>query len=128
MVHSQEKVNMTEPTHWTEPPTDNSVLDITNNGATIRMSVGDKRLVRLIGNATTGYAWRIVKMDGSSVKPDDKWHYKLKDPILMGSGGYFEREFEALSPGQTEVYFVYDPVAEPFPIGYYYYLRFDVRK
>lgn len=113
---------------WTEPPPDTTVIDNQMNGSTIIMKVGDKRKVVLTGNATTGYAWRIVKMEGQSVRPDEKWQYKLKFPVLTGSGGYFQREFEAVQPGMTDVYFIYDPVADPIRFGYYYFLRFDVRQ
>lgn len=113
---------------WTEPPEDWTIIDNKMNGSTITMKVGEKRKVVLSGNATTGYAWRIVKIDGTSVQPDEKWHYKLKFPVLTGSGGYFQREFEAIQPGVTDVYFIYDPVADPIRFGYYYFLRFDVRQ
>ena len=113
---------------WTEPPPDLTTIDNQMNGSTIVMKVGEKRKVLLSGNATTGYAWRIVKMEGESVKPDQKWQYKLKFPFLTGSGGNFQREFEAVQPGITDVYFIYDPVAEPIRFGYYYFLRFDVRQ
>lgn len=113
---------------WTEPPPDLTIIDNDMNGSTIVMKVGEKRKVFLSGNATTGYAWRIVKMDGESVKPDAKWQYKLKFPFLTGSGGNFQREFEAVQPGITDVYFIYDPVADPIRFGYYYFLRFDVRQ
>lgn len=112
---------------WTEAP-DRTIIDNQMNGSTIMMKVGEKRKVALSGNATTGYAWRIVKIDGTSVQPDEKWHYKLKFPVLTGSGGYFQREFEAIQPGVTDVYFIYDPVADPIRFGYYYFLRFDVRQ
>lgn len=111
---------------FTEPPIDSTIIDDEMNGETVLMKVGEKRKVLLSGNATTGYAWRIVKMDGNSVKTDMKWRYKIKFPFLIGSGGYFQREFEAIEPGMTDVYFIYDPVAEP-RMGYYFYLRFDVR-
>jgi len=111
---------------FTEPPIDNTIIDDEMNGGTIYMKVGEKRKVMLSGNATTGYAWRIVKIDGNSVKTDVKWRYKIKYPFMIGSGGYFQREFEAIEPGMTDVYFIYDPVAEP-QTGYYFYLRFDVR-
>lgn len=113
---------------YTEPPPDPTVIDHRMNGSTIVMKVGEKRKVVLAGNATTGYAWRIVKTEGSSVQPDEKWQYKLKTPVLTGSGGYFQREFEAVEPGVTDVYFIYDPVANPIRFGYYYFLRFDVRQ
>lgn len=115
-------------TDWTPQPTDNMVVVSDEmNGSTIQMKVGEKRRVALSGNATTGYAWRIVKIDGGSVIPDPKWRYKPKYPLLIGSGGYFQIEFKAVKPGLADVYFIYDPVAEPRPLGYYYFLRFDVR-
>lgn len=107
---------------------DTTLIRNEENGSTIVMRVGEKRKVVLSGNATTGYAWRIVKMEGGSVRPDEKWHYQATLPFLTGSGGYFQREFEAVQPGLTEVYFIYDPVADPIRFGYYYYLCFDVRQ
>lgn len=112
---------------WTEPPIDTTLIRNGENGSTIVMRVGEKRKVALSGNATTGYAWRIVKMEGGSVRPDEKWHYQAQPPFLTGSGGQFLREFEAVQPGLTEVYFIYDPVSNPVRFGYYYFLRFDVR-
>lgn len=102
------------------------MVDDDMNGSTIRMRVGDTISMLLSGNATTGYGWRIVKMEGVSVRTDARWHYELKQPFLIGSGGYFKRRFEAIQPGQTDVYFIYDPVSDP-RMGYDYYLRFDVR-
>lgn len=115
------------PWEITEPPFDNTIIDDEMNGGTVIMKVGEKRKVLLSGNATTGYAWRIVKMEGNSVKTDTKWRYKIKLPFLIGSGGYFQREFEAVEPGMTDVYFIYDQVSEPIPMNYSFYLRFDVR-
>jgi len=113
----------------TVPPLDTTtIIDNKMNGATIVMKVGETSKVVLPGNATTGYAWRIVKMEGSSVRPDAQWNYQLKFPVLTGSGGVFQRQFEAVQPGLTDVYFIYDPVAEPIRFGYYYFLRFDVRE
>lgn len=109
----------------TEEPNIKDIIDIDMNGLTIMMKVGEKRKILLPGNATTGYAWRIVQMDGTSVQADSKWRYKPKFPYLMGSGGYFQQEFLAIEQGQTNVYFIYDPVADP-QLGYYYYLQFDV--
>lgn len=109
----------------TKPPLDN-IIDMDKNGSTILMKVGEKTKLILPGNATTGYAWRIVKIEGTSIKPDAKWQYKMQFPFLMGSGGYFQREFYAQEAGITDIYFIYDAVAEP-QLGYYYYLQFDVR-
>lgn len=107
----------------TQPPGDMIYDDM--NGSTIEMRVGETRKLLLPGNATTGYRWRIVRLDGTSVSSPRKWKYRLSSPFLMGSGGYFQKEFIAVEPGTTEVYLIYDPVAEP-QLGYYFYLRFDV--
>lgn len=109
----------------TEPPQDPTMIYDDMNGATISMKIGEKKKLLLPGNATTGYHWRIVKMEGTSVSSPSKWKYRLSFPYLMGSGGYFQKEFIAVQPGTTEVYLIYDPVAEP-QLGYYFYLRFDV--
>lgn len=111
------------------PRTSTSIpqIDDDMNGATIQMRVGGKADLVLSGNATTGYAWRIVKMEGVSVASlGTKWHYELKQPFLIGSGGYFKRQFQAIQPGITDVYLIYDPVSDP-QMGYDYFLQFDVR-
>ena len=109
----------------TPPPDDPTMIYDDMNGATIQMKVGEKKKLLLPGNATTGYHWRIVRMEGNSVSSPTKWKYRLAYPFLMGSGGYFQKEFIAVETGTTEVYLIYDPVAEP-QLGYYFYLRFDV--
>lgn len=108
-----------------EPSWMKNAIDENMNGATITMKVGEKRNVILSGNATTGYAWRIVSMDGGSVKTEHKWKYHVQYPYLTGSGGYFQWEFNAVELGKTDVYFIYDAVADP-QMGYYYYLKFNV--
>lgn len=120
--------NTTEPAH-TQPPAQEEqppFLGIDQNGSTIPMKVGETISVSLPGNATTGYMWRIVRMDGGSVQANPRWQYRLEKPVLVGSGGMFDNAFRAVQPGQTEVYFLYDPVADP-QLGYDYFLRFDVR-
>lgn len=109
----------------TQTPEDPTMIYDDMNGSTVEMRVGEKRKLLLPGNATTGYRWRIVSLDGKSVSSPHKWKYRLSSPFLMGSGGYFQKEFIAVEPGTTEVYLIYDPVAEP-QLGYYFYLRFDV--
>lgn len=117
------RTSLLDPT--SETPTPMDIIDYDMNGAMITIHVGDKRKVLLAGNATTGYRWRIVKMEGDSVRTTGKWKYRPSFPFLVGSGGYFQFEFEALQQGMTDVYFIYDPVAEP-QLGYYFYLRFQV--
>ena len=114
----------------TKPPTEvvareTGVVDEEMNGATVGMRVGEVREVALRGNATTGYAWRIVGVEGGSVVPEGKWQYKVSFPFLTGSGGYFQHRFRAVEPGQTDVHMTYDPVSEPQP-GYSYFIRFVV--
>lgn len=112
----------------TEPPiSPEQMIGDEMNGKVINMKIGEKKLVSFKGNATTGYTWRIVKIEGKSVKPDNKWHYQPGLPFLVGSGGYFQRGFEAVDAGLTDVFFIYEPVAEPITMNYSYYLRFDVR-
>lgn len=114
----------------TRPPTEvvareTGVVDEEMNGATVRMNVGEVRKVALRGNATTGHAWRVVRVEGKSVVPDGDWKYNISFPFLTGSGGYFQRRFRAVAPGQTDVYMTYDPVSEP-QTGYSYFIRFVV--
>lgn len=110
----------------TIPPEQDTNITMEMNGATIIMKVGEKRKLLLPGNATTGYAWRIVRQDGNSIETDSKWRYKAEFPFLMGSGGYFQQEIIAKELGITDMYFIYDPVAEP-QLGYSYFLQINVQ-
>lgn len=107
------------------PPTAADIVGEEMNGKTVAMRVGDVKSVVLRGNATTGYAWRVVRVDGGSVVADGKWEYKVSFPFMTGSGGFFLRRFRAVAPGQTDVYMTYDPVSEPQG-GYSYVVRFTV--
>lgn len=109
----------------TPPAGKTDVADEETHMRTVGMRVGEVRDVALRGNATTGYAWRIVSVEGGSVVPEGKWRYKVSFPFLTGSGGYFQHRFRAVEPGQTDVRMIYDPVSEPQP-GYSHVMRFIV--
>jgi len=134
MITAEPEEEEEEPSHpgativLTKPPiSPEQMIGDEMNGRIIVMKIGEKKWISFKGNATTGYAWRIVKIEGNSVKPNEKWHYQPGFPLLVGSGGYFQREFEAVEAGLTDVFFIYEPVAEPIRMNYSYYLRFDVR-
>jgi predicted secreted protein len=110
----------------TVSPAQDTNITMEMNGATIIMKVGEKRKLQLPGNATTGYAWRIVNQEGNSIETNSKWHYKAEFPFLMGSGGYFQKELIAKELGVTVLYLIYDAVAEP-QLGYSYFLQFNVQ-
>lgn len=106
------------------------VLPITEKmkGHTISMRVGDRRKLELEGNATTGYAWRVSGMDGTSICMEGgcRLEYRASEPLLVGSGGKYETMVKAVEPGMTDVYFAYDRSWERQKT-HSIYMRFDVR-
>jgi inhibitor of cysteine peptidase len=57
------------------------------NGGIITISVGEKVLVRLDENPTTGYAWNATVPKRLAVEYD---RYVASNPTLIGAGGYHE--------------------------------------
>lgn len=127
-VSSVEVQKLTTTTSLTPLPfsTPTPLLTLEMNGSTIILTVGEKRKLQLPGNATTGYAWRIVNQEGDSIQTSSKWRYKLDPTSLVGSGGYFQKELIATEIGVTVLYLIYDAVAEP-QLGYSYFLQFNVQ-
>lgn len=83
-------------------------LTALNHGKTIVAAVGEKIIVTLSGNATTGFAWSLAKLDGQSVKQTGKAEYVPDDAKgKVGVGGKYTFTFEAAKAGKTALNFEY---------------------
>ncbi len=84
-------------------------LTALNHGKTIAAVVGQKIVVTLSGNPTTGFSWNLSKLDGASVKQVGKMEYVQDDAAKgkVGVGGKFTFTFEATKAGKSALNFEY---------------------
>ena len=73
-------------------------LNSTSNGKIVTIPVGERVLVRLSENPTTGYTWNATASKGLAVISDI---YTAPDSALMGAAGYHEW---ILSPKTVDTY------------------------
>jgi inhibitor of cysteine peptidase len=71
------------------------------NGTTVHVKAGDTLRVSLPGNPSTGYTWRVVKVDRRVLKPAG-YVFKPSGP-RPGAGGVETRRFTALEAGTTRL-------------------------
>ncbi len=76
------------------------------NGQTIELTTGQKLQIKLVGNPTTGFNWDVSEIDESVIKQSGEAEYK-SDSNLIGSGGMFTYNFEAVQPGVTTLKLIY---------------------
>lgn len=97
----------------------------TDKGKEIKATPGKKIEIRLKGNATTGYQWRLVESKTDVIKPDGKETYITDkyEPPRVGSGGVFVFKFVTVKPGKAAIKLEYvrpwekdKPPAEKFSV------------
>lgn len=98
-----------------------------SSGKKIAVPAGQTFVVRLPGNATTGYMWALAKIDGPAVEQVGKDEY-IPDPPpggkpLTGSGGVSVFTFKAAKAGAATISLEYkrswekdQPPAEKFSV------------
>lgn len=91
------------------PKSDTLELSIANNSNTVTVAKGKDVVIRLAGNPTTGYSWKIGRITGEAVKAQDEPSYEAdKHPKgLVGSGGTFVFKLQASQTGTSTVGLVY---------------------
>ncbi len=88
----------------TKPAADAIKLTAMNHGKSVSAAVGQKIIVTLSGNPTTGFNWALTKIDGPSVKESGKMEYVQDDAKgKVGVGGKFTFTFEAVKAGKSTV-------------------------
>jgi len=78
------------------------------NGSSVALQRGNRLVVSLKGNATTGYAWKVRSVDKSVLKPLGVAYVQNPNPKhLLGVGGVYRLPFKALARGTTVLKLVY---------------------
>jgi inhibitor of cysteine peptidase len=83
-------------------------VGLSANGKTEVLHPGDVLVVSLPGNPTTGFSWRLRKVDRAVLKLTSSAYIPNKtSPPKVGSGGKFVFRFRALVEGRTPLRLVY---------------------
>lgn len=90
----------------TEDQEESEVVDISESSDVINTKKGDKFLVVLESNPTTGYSWE-VNVDSNYIQLDDKSFNSESSEGMVGVGGNETFNFTALESGNTEITFSY---------------------
>lgn len=80
------------------------VLTEADNGRSIELSVGDVLQIRLFENPTTGYRWRIERIEHSILTERDVTSEKSDAPV-PGAGRYIIFVLNAEHVGATQLHF-----------------------
>ena len=75
-------------------------------GRQIELAVGEKMLVTLDSNPTTGYQWEVAEIDEAVLKQQGT-EYDADSSQLVGSGGEETFTFEAVGAGETTLTLIY---------------------
>ncbi len=79
-----------------------------DDAARITLREGDRFMVLLAGNPTTGYSWAEAGAnDGSVLRPSDDVGYRATSDLL-GSGGFFIFRYWAVGAGTQDLRFDYE--------------------
>jgi inhibitor of cysteine peptidase len=76
-----------------------------DNAKTLHLDLHKTAVISLAGNATTGYSWSVVKMDGTALEQVGAVEYvpDRSRPGMVGSGGTSVATFRAVKAGQSTV-------------------------
>jgi inhibitor of cysteine peptidase len=73
----------------------------------VEMSRGDKLILHLEANPSTGYQWQVDTMNGDLLDWVDGPSFVPSAPSMVGSGGTSSFGFNALREGRTSLRLVY---------------------
>ncbi len=82
------------------------MIDETMNGEAIELENGEKFIISLPGNPTTGYNWELINYDDQIIRLVGEPDFQ-PDSRALGAGGMFFFTFEAINPGETTVALFY---------------------
>jgi inhibitor of cysteine peptidase len=77
------------------------------DGSQVELAVGERLVVRLDGNPSTGYTWEVQEGAGTVLAQIGEAEFEGSDPALDGSGGTLTLTFEAARAGTTTLVLVY---------------------
>ena len=87
-------------------------LDEHANGEVVHAHVGDRMVVTLKANASTGYAWRLLSA-GAPVLRLDSTHYAPASQTTLGSPGRYTARFTVRTAGRAKVALAYMRHTQP---------------
>ncbi|MDK2979842.1 MAG: inhibitor of cysteine peptidase [Chloroflexota bacterium] len=83
-----------------------------DDGRTVKMRIGEKLLVQLEGNPTTGYEWSLAALNEKYLSYRGEPEFQ-RDSNLIGAGGTYTFIFDTLEPGRTTLTLEYARPFEP---------------
>jgi inhibitor of cysteine peptidase len=70
----------------------------------VTLNIGDKLVIKLPGNYTTGYQWEVIKgYDDDIIRQEGKGEYKPEKTDRVGAGGTAIFTFTAVGTGRTDI-------------------------
>ena len=82
-------------------------LNEAGNDGQVTIGVGEKLVIALESNPSTGYTWEISELDTTSLEQVGDIEFVSANPGLLGAGGMQTLTLIARQPGQTTVKLVY---------------------
>lgn len=83
-------------------------IGVAFNGQQVPLKVGDALRVKLAGNATTGYAWKVKSLGGPVLRATGvRYVPSPHPPGVVGSGGTYFVSFKAVAKGKALLKLVY---------------------
>jgi inhibitor of cysteine peptidase len=73
-----------------------------NDQGSVALRIGDTLEVELAGNPTTGYQWEVVAGEGEMLKSMGEAEF-IQGTQVVGAGGTFRFQFEAVLAGETNL-------------------------
>lgn len=88
-----------------KPSTQSLCLGPEMHGKTVTVTSHKRVVIELPGNATTGYAWTFVSIQGNAVKhiPPIDYSPTPQTETRVGAGGLFKASFEVVNPGTAKI-------------------------
>jgi inhibitor of cysteine peptidase len=97
------------------------------NGKTVRLHPGDRLVVSLAANPSTGYSWHVLRLNRSLVKLTGT-RFIPGGPTRPGSGGTYVLNFRAFAVGTTRLKLGYVRSGPTDPPARTYVLTLAVRR
>lgn len=85
-------------------------VDEADFGSIQRLDVGNLLVIRLMGNATTGYEWvrsKPASLEGSPIEIVKEGDYQTLGRQMVGASGEFVFRYRAMRPGTVTLEFEY---------------------
>ncbi len=82
-------------------------LDSAASGRTVELTVGQRLVITLPANPSTGYTWEVREGAAPVLEPLGDPTFTSDNPNLVGSGGTLRLVFRAAQPGATTLVLVY---------------------